>query len=104
MLPNNEMKMIINRKIYNTATATLLCGNDWWDGSNRERGGTNKFLYRTKKGSYFFQKLSQWQGASDRLEPCNSSEAAEFYSQCQIKGETRISFEEAFPGLEFEEA
>lgn len=49
------MKQIINRKMYNTKTATML-GN--WE--NMEDAGNfdwySETLYRTKKGSYFLAK------------------------------------------------
>lgn len=49
-----DLIAVIGGKRYNTATATLLAHNAFWDGSNFERGGTNSFLLRTKKGTYFW--------------------------------------------------
>jgi hypothetical protein len=52
---------IINGKRYSTETATLIAGNDYWDGQNWERRGRNEFLYRTPRGNYFLLSLTQWQ-------------------------------------------
>jgi len=51
------------------STATLLAGDDWWDGHNWERQGRNTCLYRTPRGAYFTVTFSQWQGEGDRLDP-----------------------------------
>ncbi len=96
-----EMCEVIGGKRYDTKTATLIAGDDWWDGHNYERRGTNTFLYRTKKGNYFVQRLSQWEGAVDRLEPLTQDEAAQMWGNLP---ERRCSFEEAFPGVKIEEA
>jgi hypothetical protein len=95
-----KMKQIIDRKLYNTETATLLSGDDYWDGNNWERCGTNIFLYRTKKGSYFSQHLTQWQGQQDCLIPLTESEAIELFELHQTNGEIRQDFEFAFPNVE----
>jgi hypothetical protein len=99
-----KMKQIINGKLYNTETATLLSGDDWWDGNNFERSCTNTFLYRTKKGAYFTQNLSQWQGSCEMLEAISQEEAIELFEYHSAHGENRVEFEEAFPGVEVEEA
>ena len=41
------MKKIIDRKQYDTETATKLADDRYWDGNNWERSGRNEFLYRT---------------------------------------------------------
>ena len=101
MQPPKNMTAIIDRKRYNTATATLLCGDDHWDGQNFERRGTNQFLYRTPRGVYFFVNLTQWQGCSDHIEPCSEGEAINFFEFCQ---EQRVSYQEAFPQVNLEDA
>ncbi len=99
------MKQVIDRMTYNTETATLISGDDYWDGNNWERSGTNTFLYRTKNGRYFSQYQSQWQGDNDRLIAMSESEAIVLYEQHQIHGELREEcFEDAFPGVEISEA
>lgn len=98
------MQQIIEGKRYNTEAATLLAGNDWWDGHNFERGGTQAFLYRTPKGRYFFQHLTQWEGQRDGLAPCTVDEAAAFWETADANGTTRATWEEAFPGIELEDA
>lgn len=95
---------VVEGKRYNTETATLIAGNDYWDGHNWERGGTNLFLFRTPKGRYFTQSRSQWQGADDgHLEPVSMDEAINLYTH-ELRREHSLEFEEAFPGVEVEEA
>jgi hypothetical protein len=96
------MTEVINRKRYSTATATLLAGDDWWDGSNFERHGRNTFLYRTPNGAYFCVTLTQWQGERDTLTPLSKDDAVELFER--HTREKRVSFEEAFPGLKAEDA
>ena len=86
---------------YDTSTAQLIAGDDYWDGNNWERHGRNTFLFRTPKGSYFAQHLTQWQGERDTLEPLTQDEAVSLFEEL---GEKRVSFQEAFPGVEIEEA
>lgn len=104
MQPPERMTAVIDRKRYSTATATLICGDDWWDGHNHERSGTQTFLYRTPRGAYFFVGLSQWQGTSDSITPCSQDEAVTFYEQCAPRRCTRVEYAEAFPGVTVEEA
>lgn len=98
-----HMTRVINQKRYDTSKATLLCGDDYWDGHNFERQGRNTFLYRTQSGNYFFQNLTQWQGESDTIEPCTRDEAIEFFESCR-ESDQRVKFEEAFPGVEVKDA
>ncbi len=96
---------VIDGKRYNTETATLIAGNDWWDGHNYERSGTNLFLFRTPKGRYFTQLRTQWQGFrhdDGRLEAVTEQEAIDLY--VEMLREHRVEFEEAFPGVTVEEA
>jgi len=94
---------VIDGKRYNTDTATIIAGDDYWDGHNYERRGTNLFLLRTPKGRYFTQCRSQWQGADDgALEPVSMDEAIDLYTH-NLREHT-MDFEEAFPGVEVEEA
>ena len=44
----HEMTAVIGGKRYNTQTATVIASDEYWDGSNYERRGTNTHLYRTK--------------------------------------------------------
>ena len=92
---------IVARKRYSTATATLLAGDDYWDGNNFERQGRNRFLYRTPNGGYFVVFLTQWQGESDSLTPVSEGEAVEEYEGMR---EQRVEYAEAFPGVVIEEA
>lgn len=104
MQPRTTPAQIIDRKKYDPSTATLISGDDYWDGSNWERRGTNTFLYRTKKGNYFTEYLTQWMGDNNRLSAVSEDEATEIYESHQANGDCRIDFKEAFPGVEIEEA
>jgi len=93
---------VINGKRYNTETATLLAGDDYWDGSNWERRGTNLFLFRTPKGAYFTQTRSQWQGSDDgALSAVDDDEAQRLFEGLREK---RVTFEDAFPQVEIQDA
>jgi hypothetical protein len=95
------MTEVIDRKRYSVATATLVAGNDYWDGHNFERQGRNTFLYRTPKGAYFAVYMTCWQGEHDSIQPLTLDEAIEHY-ECLT--ECRLTFEEAFPGVELQDA
>ena len=101
MTPANVMRVIGGRR-YNTQTAEVLAGNDYWDGSNWERRGTNLFLFRAPGGAYFTQSRSQWEGADDgALTPVSEEEARALFENLR---ERRVEFEEAFPGAEVVDA
>ena len=96
-----SIQAIIDRRRYDTDTATLLAGDDYWDGHNWERGGRQTFLYRTPKGAYFATYLTAWQGERDSLRPLDVDEAIALYESLP---ERRLEFEDAFPGVEVEDA
>ena len=98
MRPPTDMTRIIDRRRYSTATATLLAGDDFWDGHNFERRGRNDFLYRTPGGRYFVVGLTQWQGEQDVLRPIDLDEAIELYEGRLT--EHRVDYAEAFPDVE----
>jgi len=102
MRPSNKWTEVIDGKRYNCATATLIAGDDWWDGRNYERHGTNTFLFRTPKGAYFTCFLTQWQGERDRLNPVSQGDAIALY-QDELT-EHYENFEDAFPGVVVEDA
>jgi len=87
---------------YDTEKATLLAGDDWWDGHNYERRGRNRFLYRSPAGRYFLQHRTAWQGEQARLEPITEAEALFLYSEELT--ERRVGFEVAFPTQTVQEA
>lgn len=99
--PEN-MTRVIDRRRYSTKTATLLAGDDYWDGHNFERHGRNDFLYRTPSGNYFVVGLTQWQGERDTLQPIDLDEAIELFEGPLSKH--RVEYSEAFPGIEIFEA
>lgn len=96
-----KIQQIVDGKSYNTETATLIASNEYWDGSNWERGGTNCHLYRTPRGRYFLGYSTCWQGERDHIEPIDIEEAKRMYEQL---GEQELDFEDAFPGETIEEA
>ena len=102
MNPPENFERIIERKKYSVATATLLAGDDFWDGHNHERGGRQCFLYRTPKGAYFQVNLTCWQGEQDTLIPIDQDFAIELYEGSLT--EHRVEYSEAFPGVTVEDA
>ena len=101
MRPPESMTKVVDRKRYSVKTATLLAGDDYWDGHNFERSGRNSFLYKTPKGRYFTVNLTQWQGENDSLRPVNQNDAI---TEFAYMPEKRVEWEEAFPGVEIEDA
>lgn len=101
MKPPSEFEKIVDRKRYSVKTATLLAGNDHWDGHNFERSGRNTFLYRTPRGAYFQVILTQWQGERDSLIPLTQDEAIELYENL---AEKRVEYQDAFPGVDVQDA
>jgi hypothetical protein len=95
------MTEIIRRKRYDTETATLIAGDDYWDGHNWERRGRNQFLYRTPRGNYFYVTLTQRQGERNTLTPLTADEAMSAWERMP---ERRVLFADAFPGAIIEEA
>lgn len=94
------MQQIIDRKKYDTETATLIASNRYWDGSNWERQGRNTYLYKTAKGNYFAHHTTQWQGEADTLEALTIDKAQDLYEDLR---EHDLDFEAAF-GVKPEEA
>jgi len=99
-----QKRQVIDGKRYDTEKATLICGNDWWDGHNHERSGTNRFLYKTARGRFFFLNMTQWQGEGHSLEPTEEDEAQTFFEECEQHDSTEMSFEAAFPTATVEDA
>ena len=93
------MKDICWGKLYNTDTADLVASNRYWDGHNWERKGRNRYLYKTKKGNFFLQETTLWQGEKDRIEPITQTDAESYYEDLSEK---EMEFSEAF-GREPEE-
>lgn len=96
-----EMQKVISGKRYRTETATLLADNAYWDGRNWERSGRNTFLFRTPRGAYFVQHQTCWQGERDTLEPLTQDEAIALWESLP---EHEMEYEDAFPGVQVEEA
>lgn len=102
MKPPTNFTKIIDRKRYSVATAALLASNAYWDGHNFERSGRNEFLYRTPNGNYFTINLSQWQGEQDTLTPISQDEAIDLFEKSLTEHD--VSYDEAFPGVEVQDA
>lgn len=96
-----KMKAVINGVRYDTEKAQIIAHDCYWDGHNMDRRGRNTYLYKTPKGRYFATYLTLWQGERDILEPLTKDEAIYLYEQLPEK---EVEFEEAFPGVEVEEA
>jgi len=102
MRPPLELVRIVDGKRYSVATATLLAGDDWWDGHNYERYGRNTFLYRTPGGRYFAVTLTCWQGERDKLVPVQQDEAVGMYENDLPKH--YVAYEAAFPRVKIVDA
>ncbi len=94
------MEQIIEGLRYDTGNAALLADDRYWDGSNFDRNGRNKYLYRTPKGRFFVYHTSRWQGEFDHIQPVDELEAREAYESLKEK---HVSYREAF-GEDPEEA
>lgn len=97
----HKLTAIINGKRYNTETATVIASNEYWDGSNWERHGTNRHLYRTARGAYFVGCSTCWQGDRSHIEAIEESEAKQIYESLP---EHEQEYEDAFPGSHADEA
>jgi len=95
-----ELNAIINGLRYDTTKATLIAGDDYKDG-NYERSGTNRFLYRTPNGRFFFTKLHVRE-TPDQIVPVSPKEAIRMYGE-ELPVH-RVEFSEAFPELEIRDA
>jgi hypothetical protein len=93
---------IVDRKRYDTKTATLIASDAWWDGHNFERRGRNTWLYRTPKGAFFTVTQTQWEGERDNLEPVSQDEAVSLFEGALTEHE--VAYHEAFPDLVVEDA
>lgn len=102
MKPPAKLMKIVDRKRYDTATATLIAHDAYWDGHNFERHGRNTFLYMTPKGNYFTVHLTQWQGERDTLNPVTQDEAIELYESSLTEHE--VDYATAFPDVQVENA
>ena len=97
----HRITAIIDGKRYDTDKATVLASDEYWDGHNYERGGTNCHLYRTAKGAYFAGYSTQWQGSRPRIEVLTLAEAQRLYEQLPVH---EVEYEAAFPGCTAEPA
>ncbi|MCK5572822.1 MAG: hypothetical protein KAJ12_08670, partial [Bacteroidetes bacterium] len=95
-----EMKSVINGKRYNTETATLIASSRGDDGGAYSSGRSAE-LYRTAKGAYFLAVETQWVGEDDGISALDTEEAVERFDNLRDKA---MDFEEAFPGVEVEDA
>jgi len=100
MKPEN-FTQIRNGKRYSTQTAKLLAHDNYWDGQNMERNGRNTFLYKTKKGNYFYLIQTNWTEENTNIIPINEQNAAEMYEELPVQ---EVEFETAFPNTPLEDA
>lgn len=78
------MKQVIDGLLYDTETATLIADDRFWDGHNWERHGRNTSLYKTKKGAYFLEHTTFWQGERDHLEAILRMKLCGILSGCHV--------------------
>jgi len=96
-----DLTEVINGKRYRTTSASLLASDTQWDGRSNERLGRNTFLFRTPKGNYLMVLQSTWPREQDVLSPLARDEALRVYEELSTKA---VDIEEAFPGIEIEDA
>jgi hypothetical protein len=96
-----DITEVVNGKRYRTTAASLLASDNQWDGRSNERLGRNTFLFRTGKGNYFMLLQSTWPREKDVLSPLARDEALRVYEELPVKA---AEIEEAFPGIEIEDA
>jgi len=86
--PDNFVK-VINKRRYNTSTATLL--------ASLAGTGRTVHLYRTPRRNYFALHLTLWQGESARVEPLSPEEAQRLYETADASyyGRVYLGYEEA---------
>jgi len=97
-----DMERIVDGIRYRVDAATLIADDQYWDGSNHERNGRNRFLYRTPNGRYFVVTLTMWQGEQDALLPISPDDARAAYEEACT--EHHVEYEEAFPDVTVTEA
>jgi len=88
-----SMTAVVDGKRYSTDKAEVVAHDCYWDGSNFERHGRNRYLYKTKKGNFFAVHLTQWQGKRDTIRPLSKEEAMRLYEELP---EHEMDYEEAF--------
>ncbi len=90
-----EPEPILEVRLGGVELGALLLRGNW------ERLGRYAFLFRTPKGNYFVQHQSSVSGERDQLVPLDQSDAMSLYEKLSNK---EVNFEEAFPGVEIEDA
>ncbi len=95
------MIAVINRRRYDTESATPLAEDACSDGSCQMVRGTSTHLYRTQLGQYFVYTATGVQGEHDSIDPCSAKDAESVYeSLCN----QLLPFEDAFPDVVVEDA
>jgi hypothetical protein len=102
MKPPENFTRIVEQRRYSTTTATLVAGDDFWDGHNWERQGRQCWLYKTPNGAFFTVNLTKWQGERDTLTPVTLGEAIELFEGSLT--EHRVNYAVAFPSVVVEDA
>ncbi len=101
LLPDNELIKTVESKVYNCKTATLLCGDDYLANGTYHREEINKFLYKTKKGCFFFQ-IRKLDDENTQIRSIDLHEARLFFESVPVV-QQRVPYKDAF-GFEPEEA
>lgn len=87
------MEQIIDGRSYDTDKAKLVASDRYWDGSNYERDGRNKYLYKTLKGNFFLHYTTLWQEERDLLEAISKDQAKQYFEDLP---EHELEYELAF--------
>ena len=87
------MRIVVERKLYDTETAELVADNEFANGSNRLNTGRASNLYRTRKGNFFSFHETCWQGEHNSIHPLMVDEAKDMYESLPNHS---MSWEQAF--------
>ena len=90
-----EPEPILEIRLGGAEVGAFVLRGDW------EGMGRYAFLFRTPKGNYFVQHQSSSPGERDQLVPLDQIDAMTLHEKLPNK---EVRFEEAFPGVDIEDA
>jgi hypothetical protein len=96
------MKKVLDGKLYDTETATLLADDQYaTSASDRFNRGRATLLYRTPNGRYFVLHETIWEKERDTILSLDPDEARELFESLPNEN---VDYEVAFPDFQVEEA
>ncbi len=96
------LDMIVSGRRYRTDPALLIARERWPEEKEGEDSAlATTLLFRTPNGRYFRQIQSHSTIIRDQIEPVLRDEAVQQYLALPVR---EMGLEEAFPGMEIEEA